>query len=384
MQENSKIKVLFVIDTLEGYGAEKSLVEIAKNLKEVSPVFVHIYKGAMLKTALEEADIKVYSMNLKQKYGFSKAVKLLQKIYLEEKPHLIHATLYRSEIITRKLKSKFPEIKLIGSLVSNAYSKDRYFGKDYIARLKLHYFYMLEKKTVPMVDLFISNSHTIKEVTSRALKIPDEKIQVVFRGRDKNNYKNFIYKRDDNIFKDKNIVLLNVSRLIPLKGQLDLIRSLPEVIEKFDIKLIIAGDGYYKARLEIEIVRLHLEDYVELIGRTNNVINCLEKSDLFLYPSYSEGLPGALIEAMMAGNIIIASDIPENLECVNESCAVIFEKGNVVDLSNKILKVLGNLNEYKKLGMEAQKTAFEKFDIKKIAGQYESVYWSLYEKKAQV
>lgn len=384
MPENSKIKVLFVIDTLEGYGAEKSLVEISKNLKEVSPVFVHIYKGAMLRPALEEAGIKVYSISLKQKYGFRKAVKLLQEIYLKEKPHLIHATLYRSEIITRKLKAKFPEIKLIGSLVSNAYSEDRYFGKDYIARIKLHYFYLLEKKTVPLVDLFISNSHTIKRVTSDALGIPDEKIQVIFRGRDKNNYKNFINRSRADTFKDKKIILLNVSRLIPLKGQLDLIRALPEVTKKFDVKLIIAGDGYYKARLEHEIIRLELEKYIELIGRTDKVINCLEKTDLFLYPSYSEGLPGALIEAMMAGNIIIASDIPENLECVNESCAVLFEKGNIVDLSDKILKVLGNLNTYKKLGLKAQKTAFEKFDIKKIARQYESVYWSLYEKKSQV
>lgn len=381
MDKNYKIKVLFVIDTLEGYGAEKSLVEIAKNLREVSPVFVHVYKGSMLKSSLEEAGIKVYSINLLKKYDFKNAVKYLEKIYLKENPNLIHATLYRSEIITRKLKLKYPEIKLIGSLVNNAYSNDRYARKNYFTKLKLFYFFLLERKTVPLVDLFISNSYTIKKITGKVLKIPNEKIQVVFRGRNKKNYKDFINKSEKNKTKGDKFFLLNVSRLIPLKGQLDLIRSLPEVSKKFNFELIIAGDGYYRENLEREIERLSLKDHVKIIGRTDNVRYFLKKADVFVYPSYSEGLPGALIEAMMAGNIIISSNIPENLECVNKNCAVIYKKGNVLELTESILKVLGNLNSYRSLGLNAQKRAYNLFDVKSIVGQYEEIYKSLIKDK---
>ena len=375
MPEFSNIKVLYVIDTLEGYGAEKSLVEIAKNFKKVVPVFVHIYEGAMLKPILENEGIKVYSINLRKKYGFTEAVKLLEKIFLKERPEIIHATLYRSEIITRKLKIKYPEIKLIGSLVSNAYSKNRYYGKSYIAKLKLQYFHILERKTARLVDLFISNSYTIKHVTGKAVRIPEDKIRVIFRGRNKDNYLSSINRTQKS--RNEDFILLNVSRLIPLKGQLDLIRALPEVAKKYKFSLFIAGDGFFRSRLEQEVKRLHLKDYVNFIGRTDKVRQHLKKTDIFIYPSYSEGLPGALIEAMMAGNIIIASNIPENLECVNEDSAVIFKKGNVQELSKSIIKVLEDINAYKNLGENAQRIAFEKFDVKKIARQYEQVYQSI-------
>ncbi len=79
----------------------------------------------------------------------------------------------------------------------------------------------------------------------------------------------------------------------------------------------------------------------------------------------------------LSGKVIIASDIPENLECVGENSAVIFKKGNIRDLAEKILKVLENLNTYHQLGEFAQKTAFKKFDVEEIAKSYESVYKEL-------
>ena len=73
------MKVLYIIDSLEGYGAEKSLVEISKNFRNVVPVFVHIYQGDMLKSDLEKAGIKVYSLDINKKYAFEEAVEKIKK-----------------------------------------------------------------------------------------------------------------------------------------------------------------------------------------------------------------------------------------------------------------------------------------------------------------
>ncbi len=158
----------------------------------------------------------------------------------------------------------------------------------------------MEQKTLKEVDLFISNSNTIKETTCKALKIPRDRVEVVYRGRNTNNYSNFSSEiKESNRDTKEEFVLLNVSRLIPLKGQLDLIRAMPKVVEQFDnIQLIIAGDGYYNRKLENEVRHLRLQEHVKLIGRTNEIRNYLRKADVFVYPSYSEGLPGALIEAI--------------------------------------------------------------------------------------
>ena len=156
------MKVLYLIDTLEGYGAEKSLAHITCNFKEITPVFVHIYKGSTLKPYLESNGIKVYSLNFSSKYSFSKVLPKISEIYEAEKPDVIHATLFRSEIIARKLKKEFPEITLIGSFVSNSYSKQRFNNLNTVAKAKLMSIQLYDCLTSRYVDKFICNSFAIK------------------------------------------------------------------------------------------------------------------------------------------------------------------------------------------------------------------------------
>lgn len=370
-----KLKVLYIIDTLEGYGAEKSLVEITSNFTRIIPVFVHIYQGDMLKSRLEEAGVRVYSLDLRQKYAFNTAVKKLAPIYLREQPDIVHATLFRSEIIARKLKKVFPQIFLVGSFVSNTYSPERFRKKDALDRIKLSYFQNLDKRTSPLVDRFISNSKTIKDRTSRALEIEADRVSIIYRGRKSTDFDSKKVQGNLPYLNNQHQILLNVSRLIPLKGQLDLLKAMPQVIKNYpQIQLVFAGHGSFRENLERFVQKLGLQDNIRFLGRIDNIQKLLVKADIFLYPSYSEGLPGALIEAMMAERIIISSNIPENLECVDENCALIYQKGNIAELAANILKVLKNPEKYQSLAQNARKKAIEKFELAKVVAEYENFY----------
>ncbi len=61
---NTKIKVLYVIDTLYTAGAERSLLEITKRFKKVEPVFVHIYKTDTLKQEFLSSGLSVHSLEV--------------------------------------------------------------------------------------------------------------------------------------------------------------------------------------------------------------------------------------------------------------------------------------------------------------------------------
>jgi L-malate glycosyltransferase len=372
------IKILYIIDTLEGYGAEKSIVEIATGFSKIKPVFVHIYQGDMLKADLEHAGIKVYSLDLNKKYGFNQALEKLIPIYQKERPDIVHATLFRSEIIARKLKAKFPGVILLGSFVSNPYSSERLKKKSLIDRLKLNYFYRLDKKTAGEVDYFISNSHVIKKQTCKELEVDLEKVKVIHRGRDSAKFNPEKKLEKFPFLKSNKTVLLNVSRLIQLKGQEDLIRALPEVLKYYNnISLVFAGHGSYRENLEKLVDKLKIGPYVQFLGRIDNINELLLNTDIFLYPSYSEGLPGALIEAMLSGKIIICSDIPENLECVDKSSALIYEKGNISELAETIINVLNNPDNFKSYGENARKRAIAKFELKDRIFDYENFYFDI-------
>jgi glycosyltransferase involved in cell wall biosynthesis len=385
---SNKKKVIFIIDTIQGSGAERSLVEIARYFKNYTPIFVHIYKGDMLKPELERSGIKVYSLNLEKKYGFKDAVEKIIPIYQKEQPDLVHATLYRADMVARKLKSKFPDIPLIGSFVNNSYTPLRYKNQRLVMKLKLWVAFQIDKRSAKKVDFFISNSETIKKAEGGALGVPQSKIEVIYRGRDISRYANHDEKKLNEIKKSLSIegknVLINVSRLIQRKAQLDIVNALPAILKEFpDTVLLIAGHGEYKSILEERILELGLQNNVILLGRRMDVPELLELSNVFVYPSYAEGLPGALIEAMMAGKLIVASDIGENLECVDENSALIFKKGRVSELEEKIIYALKNSSKLESLGDNARIQAAEKFEIQNIADKYETLYDNVIQNRSQ-
>ncbi len=373
------MKVLYIIDTINGSGAERSLVEIASNFVAVTPVFVHIYRGDMLKYSLTSQGIKVYSLNITEKYGYSKAVTALEEIYKNEKPNIIHSTLYRSDMIARKMKSKFPEIPLVGSFVNNSYNPLRYLNKSPTLKIKLYLSYLQDKISSKKVDYFISNSETIKKAEGNALGISASKIEVIYRGRDPEKFNNLDFIDKSNLIEELGLkgkrILLNVSRLIERKGQLDLIKVLPEILQtQPNAHLVIAGHGSFQTDLQNEINKLGIVNNVTLLGRYDRIPELLFIADLFLYPSYAEGLPGALIEAMMSSKIIINSNIGENMECVDHNSSISYKVGDLKELKDNILKVLNNTQEFEYLGLNASNLALKKFSIKMISKQYEDAY----------
>ncbi len=77
--KNTKIKVLYVIDTLYSAGAERSLMEITKRFKEIEPVFVHIYETDTLKAEFQYSGLRVFSLGVEGEWSLKEAKKSLLK-----------------------------------------------------------------------------------------------------------------------------------------------------------------------------------------------------------------------------------------------------------------------------------------------------------------
>ena len=381
LDKNNKYTVLFIIDTLEVGGAERSLINIAINFTNFTPVFLHVYEGSALREKLLSEGIEVISLNISSGYHFKEVLKLLIPEVHRINPDVIHTTLFKSDIIGRKLKKNF-NVPLVNSLVNNSYIKERYLNLNYFDKLKLYAIQFYDRFTSKKVDLFISNSKAIQETNSKALRIPLDKIKVIHRGRDIREFESIRLNKIESLKSEIGItdktILLNVSRLLARKGQLDLLKAFNSVSKTYsDLVLLIAGEGQYRDVLEEFISKNNLEYKILLLGNRSDIPDLLQLSDLFVFPSWYEGLPGALIEAMMAGTPIVASNIPENLECLSSEEAVIFKKANVEDLAEKLIYALQNPNDLKERAQKAQKSAIHKFEISKISEQYEKVYQNL-------
>jgi glycosyltransferase involved in cell wall biosynthesis len=377
------MKVLFLIDSLEGYGAEKSIVQIALNFKNVTPVFIHLKVGDKLKPSLESNQIKVYSLNLDVKYSFKKAVNSIIPIIYEEKPRIIHSMLFSADMVARQLKVVFPKIFLVGSFVSNSYGVNRYKHLSLFSKIKLFSTQLRDIRTAGKVDMFVCNSQAIKNANIKALGVPRHKVKVIYRGRSFENYlskANSVRSLKSEFNLDNHVVFLNVSRLQKGKGQMDLLKAFKVLSAKNpQLILLIAGEGTFRKELENLIKTIDLEKNVFLLGYREDVAQLLTIADYFVFPSYFEGLPGALIEAIIAKIPVIASDIPENIECFPTDGAMFFKSGNIDDLGIKMEEAL-KLNKWENKTEQSYLYAKEKFDINNISSQYEEFYFRMVER----
>lgn len=380
------MKVIFIIDSLEGYGAEKSIVEVALRMKTITPVFIHLYGGGNLKTRLEKRGITVYSVKVGRPHGYSEAVKKIIPILEKEQPKIIHSTLYRADLVARRLKRIFPDILLVGSLVSNSYGNNRYKQLSTLSKLKLLSTQLKDRLTSDRVDFFICNSHAIKRTNIKALDILESKVKVIYRGRCFDDYKispDSLLSLQEEVRWTGQKIFLNVGRLNKGKGQVDLLKAFKAIHSKNpNTLLLLAGEGPLRSELENMIVDLNLKNKVLLLGYRDDIPSLLALADFFVFPTYYEGLPGSLVEAIISGTPAIVSDITENKECFPGREALTFPPGDIAMLSEKMERALMlDKKDWKLRISRSSRYAMENFNIEKITEEYEHFYKEILEKK---
>lgn len=101
--------------------------------------------------------------------------------------------------------------------------------------------------------------------------------------------------------------LLVIGRLEPMKGHARLLRALASAGMP-PWRLTIAGDGSLAASLQAEVAALGLASQVELAGLVRDVRPLYEACDLVVIPSFYEGLPNVLVEALACGRRVLVAE----------------------------------------------------------------------------
>ncbi|MBO9198830.1 MULTISPECIES: glycosyltransferase family 4 protein [Niastella] len=361
-------KVLFVIDTLQTGGAEQSLFANAIRFRSMQPVVCHLYAGDLLKQQFAAHTIPVYSVGLKKKYGFAEAYKQLKAIVQKEQPDIIVAYLTRSELIAR-LVARFSHIPVIGTFVSELYSDTYNTALSVKAKMAVSFFKWANKTTARFCKGFVANSEEVKMSNAKALGIALNKIEVINRGRDSNLFRFHVPQAQPG----KPLRFLNVGRLVPIKGQRDLILAFQKFLLTCpDAVLHIAGEGPAREPLTKLINDLGVQNNVVLLG-SQDIPQLINKYDCFVFPSHSEGFSGAIVEAMFAGLPVLASDIAVNKEVITHmNTGYLFERGSEKSIQQALLWYKDNIAVANELAVKANEHARQNFELDTIAGKLEN------------
>jgi colanic acid/amylovoran biosynthesis glycosyltransferase len=161
--------------------------------------------------------------------------------------------------------------------------------------------------------------------------------------------------------------IICVGRLSPEKGQIGLLEAFADVpAQGIDAELVLVGDGPERSSIERKIHELGLSPCITLKGRLDEKSTLLEiaSSDLLVLPSFMEGLPIVLIEAMALGVPVIATrvaGIPELI--MDEKEGLLFRPADWGDLTQKITRLLRDEDLRRDLASAARAKVETEFEI---------------------
>ncbi len=232
-------------------------------------------------------------------------------------------------------------------------------------------------------DAFIAISREIEEGL-KSDGVPQERIHLITNFVDSERFSPAGREEQEALrrelsFEGKTVINFT-GRIVERKGLYLLLNAAALNEKLFSSGLIVvAGTGPDEGRIKELAKRLGIKEKIRFIGHSNMPERYLQASDIFVLPSYHEGMPNSLLEAMACGLPVIASRIGGVVDIVEDGkSGILFDPGDVSGLASAMSRVLEDGELRQSLGKEARKRVVENFSIDRIADEYIKLYGKLW------
>jgi len=150
--------------------------------------------------------------------------------------------------------------------------------------------------------------------------------------------------------KEEDKFIVSVGELDDNKNHITVIKALA-MLEQKNFKYVVCGVGPNKEMLEQYALERGLGDKVILAGYRSDIPDILNAADIFVFPSFHEGMPVAALEAMACGLRLACSKIRGNVDIVKDGeNGFLFEPEDFITLALSLEKLIGNLPQSKLFG----------------------------------
>jgi len=174
-------------------------------------------------------------------------------------------------------------------------------------------------------------------------------------------------------------VVLFAGRLSEGKGLHDLLDAIARLRDGTTFEVRIAGDGPLAEDLAARVDREGLDDVVTLLGYRDDMPAQMAAADVFVLPSYREGTPRVITEALAAGTPVVSTRIAGIPEQVREGeTGYLVDPGDVEALADRLGRLLADSDERATMGERAA-ASVEQFRADRATAAYRDLYASLVE-----
>jgi glycosyltransferase involved in cell wall biosynthesis len=346
---DAPIRVLHIITSLVVGGAERLVVSAANGLPRArfeQAICVLIERGPLAADAAATG-IPVFCIGefpgLRHPLAFARLVRTIRAF----RPAIVHTHLQSANLYGR-LASRLAGVPIVVATEHNVYTA------------KARRYVMVERWLARMTDALVAVSGEVRQFLSDQIGVAPSAIRVIRNGVavPAPSPAGVTALRTRIGGADAGIVLGTIASLTAKKGHAFLLRAVAQLRDRgVTCTLVLAGDGPERPGLEALTHELGLTGRVQYLGTVPQPADVLAAIDVFVLPSLVEGLPLALLEAMLAGTAVVATavgGVPEVVESgVN---GLLVPAGNEAALADAIARLIGSPELRARLGASAKAT----------------------------
>jgi glycosyltransferase involved in cell wall biosynthesis len=295
------MKIVKIINSLDFGGIERVFEIAAKYFigDKKNLVFLCLGKGGAAATYIEQLGFRVIILDRPTKIPNLKLIVKVYAILKAEKPMVVH-TCGAEGNFHGLIAAYLAGIRVrIGEEIGMP-------SHSPLAKFLFRIVYRLSSGVIAVAravgDYLIVNN-----------EVPKEKLTIIYNPVDIDKF----FQPQGRLNED--FLVLSVCRLHPIKNLKLLISAVSEIYKRDTrIRLWLVGDGPERAALETMVIKEALSDVVTFCGFQNDPSAYYSQASAFVLPSFSEGHPVSMIEAMIAGVPVIATCIGGAKEIINE------------------------------------------------------------------
>lgn len=363
------MKILHMFPAAKSGGAPIAILNFIKDSKETQNIIITTAIDKEIFERLKRYSYKIYDIYILG-VSLQSIIKVL-RIVLKEKPDIIHCHGKGGAFYG------FVSSLLLGQPAKVVYTFHGFHNK--YSGIKSFFYWLYEKSFSFFVDRYIAVSESEQEKVLKSKIISDTKIVVVYPGID------MVYEELSEerrlLLKKFNINIVSLSRISPQKDLETMLKAFKILKAKTDKKVAlhiiggyIEGDKNYANNIFSLQKELGLDKEVFFWNEIPFVGHYLHSFDIYLSTALWEGLPAAVIEAMLSKIPVVATDCIGNVDVVKDGENGYLAKcQNAEDISDKLVKCINAMYE-KRLIDNAYVFAEENFSVKTYVKNIEDIY----------
>ena len=355
MTAQAPTRVLFLAHAFAVGGAEEMVLNLVRHLPpHYEPAVLCIHEAGPIGLEIQQTGVPFKVLGLKPGLLRPFDVLRLQDFLYQCQPDIVQTFLLTGSLYGRfaAMMARVPVV--IGTEV-NVYERKRPWHVQ------------AERWLMRGTDAVIASAESVREFYIKQINADPAKVEVIYNAVDWSRLETTISREDMRRAMDVPVegpLLGIIARLTEQKGHRVLLDALAQRPDLSRAHLVIVGDGPLSAALQRQAAGLGIADRVRFLGARRDLGNLLSAIDVFVMPSFWEGLPLAMVLAMGAGLPVVATRVAGIPEVVQDGVnGLLVTPGESGELGAALSRVVNDDTTRVLLGQAARAFVRPRFGV---------------------